>query len=83
LVGFIEAAVREDRGYGIRLLCALAPKTADVTLRSAPSITTLEELDEQLAKLNLPPMRQLYPPDYRGDPAETITEAELVEPKKE
>jgi hypothetical protein len=76
LVGFVESAVKENRGYGIKLLVALAPRQADLTIRSAPSVTTLQELDEQLARLNLPPMRDLYSIDYRGDPVEA-DEAEV------
>jgi hypothetical protein len=81
LVGFIENAVREDTGYGIKLLVALAPRQADLTVRSAPSITTLQELDEQLARLNLPSTYQLFGPayalDFKGDPVEA-DEAEVV-----
>jgi hypothetical protein len=70
--------VPEDTGYGIKLLIALAPRTADVTVRNAPSVTTIQELDEQLARMNLPPMRELYAPDWRGDPIEA--DEAIIEP---
>ena len=84
LVGFIEQAVAENRGYGIKLLVALAPRQADLTIRNAPSVTTVEELDERLARLNLPSTRELYFADYRGDPveeAEVVVDGELSPPK--
>jgi hypothetical protein len=68
LVGFIEQAVREDRGYGIKLLVALAPRTADVTVRNAPSVTTIEEVDARLAQMGLRPLRECYSIDYQGSP---------------
>ena len=78
LVGFIEQAVQEDRGYGIKLLVALAPRQADVTVRNAPSVTTLQELDERLAQMNLPPARDIFSLDFKGDPVEDADEAEVV-----
>jgi hypothetical protein len=76
LVGFIEAAVAENTGYGIRLLCALAPRTADVTIRNTPSVTSIAELDEELQRAGLPPTSEIFRLDFKGTP---IEEAEIVE----
>jgi hypothetical protein len=89
LVGFIEQAVQEDTSYGIRLLVALAPRMADINIsRAAPEIRTVEELDEQLRKLNLPPMKTIYNLDFKGsiesieDDAVEANPAEVVVAEK-
>jgi hypothetical protein len=55
------------------------PRQADIQVtRTAPEIRTIEALDEELRKLNLPCTRELYGIDYKGSPIEA-DEAEVVE----
>jgi hypothetical protein len=78
IVSYVVAAARKDFKHGIALLSMVTPRSADLHVTHAPAPVTLEELDEQLRKLNLPPMRELYSPDFHGDSVEDATEAEVV-----
>jgi hypothetical protein len=83
LTGFIEAAVKEDTGYGIKLLCAIVPRQADITVtRNEPAFNTVAELDAYLAANNLPPTCEIFAVDFRGTPIPPdAEEAEILEPE--
>ena len=49
----------------------------DVT-RNEQVLLTVEDLDRSLIASGLPPTRQVFGLDFRGDPVEDATEAELV-----
>ena len=69
------------RRHGIALLSMVTPRhlNADVTIRNEPVITTIEQLDAELAKAGLPPSREIFKIDYKGTPAPEADEAEVVE----
>ena len=78
LINWIEDAVREDTGFGIKLLTAIVPRQSDIHVtRTTPEIRTIEALDEELRKLNLPCTRELYGIDYKGSPIDA-DEAEVA-----
>ena len=69
--------MKEDTSFGIKLLTAIVPRQSDVHItRAAPEIRTIQELDEELRKLNLPCTRELYCIDYKG--SDPDVEAEVV-----
>ena len=79
IVSYVTQAALADFKNGIQLLSMITPRSADLHVTHAAAPVTIEELDEQLAQLNLPPMRELYAVDYRGsDPVEDTT-AEILE----
>ena len=56
----------------------ITPRQADVTITRAPAPVTLAELDAELARMNLPPMREVFAVDFRGSP-NPDDEAETLE----
>jgi hypothetical protein len=82
IVSYVVAAAKADFRHGIALLSMVTPRhlNADVTIRNEPVITTIEQLDAELAKAGLPPSRDIFKIDYKGTPAPSdADEAEVVE----
>jgi hypothetical protein len=56
IVSYVTQAALADFKNGIQLLSMITPRSADLHVTHASAPVTLEQLDEQLAQLNLPPM---------------------------
>jgi hypothetical protein len=82
IVSYVVAAAKADFRHGIALLSMVTPRhlNADVTIRNEPVITTIEQLDAELAKAGLPPSREIFAISYKESPAPSdADEAEFVE----
>jgi hypothetical protein len=82
IVSYVVEAALADFKYGIALLSMVTPRhlNADVTIRNEPVITTIGQLDAELAKAGLPPSGEIFKIDFKGSPAPSdVDEAEVVE----
>ena len=82
IVSYVVEAAKADFRHGIALLSMVTPRhlNADVTIRNDPIITTVAQLDAELAKAGLPPSGEIFKIEYRGQPAPSdADEAEVVE----
>ena len=82
IVSYVVAAAKADFRHGIALLSMVTPRhfNADVTIHNEPVITTIEQLDAELAKEGLPPSGEIFKVDYKGSPTPSdFDEAEVVE----
>ncbi len=80
VVSYVTQAALADFRHGIALLGMITPRQADVTITRAPAPVTLAELDAELARMNLPPMREVFAVDFRGSP-NPDDEAEILNPR--
>jgi hypothetical protein len=82
IVSYVVAAAKADFRHGIALLSMVTPRhlNADVTIRNEPVITTIAQLNAELAKAGLPPSGEIFKIDFKGSPAPSdVDEAEVVE----
>ena len=78
MVGVIKKLIRKNLDNVIPLLQLVTPKQADVMFRNEAPVLTVEDLDRSLIAAGLPVTRQVFGLDFRGEPVEDATEAELV-----
>jgi hypothetical protein len=73
VVQYAEQAARKDYRYGIAMLQLVVPKAIEATVRHEEQVLlTVEDLDESLRQAGLPPTKEIFALDYRGDPAESV-----------
>jgi hypothetical protein len=72
IAGAVYAACAENLRNAVSLLCAITPKMVEANItKTEVHFTSVAELDQDLAKAGLPPTREIFALDYRGDPAES------------
>jgi hypothetical protein len=79
LVGFVLAAVRKDIRNGVTMLGMITPKQLEATVnKTEVKYQTIAEVDADLARLGLPPTREIFQIDFVGTPVaeEAVGEAE-------
>ena len=77
IVGYVERIGRQDIKSGAMLLRAILPLqvNANVCTNNITRYETVEEIDADLAARGLPPMKDLFQIDFKGD---EVADAELV-----
>ena len=78
LIAFIYAAVKEDYSRGIKLITAITPRMLDIKVEKNTTVQykTVEEIQEDLEKRGIKPLREIFRVDYVGD--KEPVEAEII-----
>src|SRR6516164_8106868 len=67
LTGFVIRAARADIRYGVQMLGFVTPKQVDAVISHQPvRYQTVEEIDAELARVGLPPMKDIFQVDFVG-----------------
>jgi hypothetical protein len=87
MVGFCLRLLCEDIQNGMTMLEMITPKAVDTVINQQATIKyqTVAEIDADLAKRGLRPVREFFEIDYKNTPAtmpgsELVTEAEIIPP---
>ncbi len=83
MADFVTKVALADYRLGVAMMSLVCPKAIDATVRHEPVLVTVEDLDRSLVAAGLPTSNEVFKLDYRGDPAESVTEAEIIESKEE
>ena len=68
----------EDPKLGVQMMALVVPRQAHVEVtRNEVQLLTVQQLDESLRQAGLPTTSEVFRLDYRGDPVEDATEAEI------
>ena len=69
LTGFVIRAARADVRYGVQMLGFVTPKQVDAVIsHQTIKYETVEEIEAELARLGLPPMKDIFQVDFVGTP---------------
>ena len=84
VVNYVRKVATENSSLGVALLSLVCPRQAHVEVtRNEQVLLTIEDLDNSLRRAGLPVTAEAFRLDFRGDPAEDATEAEILEPAPE
>jgi hypothetical protein len=88
LTGFVIRAARADIRYGVQMLGFVTPKQVDAVISHQPvRYQTVEEIDAELARVGLPPMKDIFQVDFVGtsvpDEVAGASEPEILPPERE
>src|SRR6478735_4463608 len=88
LTGFVIRAARADVRYGVQMLGFVTPKQVDAVIsHQTIKYETVEEIEAELARLGLPPMKDIFQVDFVGtavpDEAVGASEPEILPPERE
>jgi hypothetical protein len=86
LTGFVIRAARADVRYGVQMLGFVTPKQVDAVIsHQTVKYDTVEEIEAELARLGLPPMKEIFHVDFVGTPvpdeAVEVPESEILPPE--
>ena len=81
MTGFCLRLLDENIENGLTLLQLITPRQLHAeVMRTNVEIKTIAELDAELQKAGLPPMRQVFSLDYKGSP--NPDDEAIIEPDK-
>ena len=80
IAGAVYAACADNLRNAVSLLTAIVPKEASVNVTRTTEVqyTSIQELDDELRRLGLPPVGEVFKLSYASD-IDDATEAELVD----
>jgi hypothetical protein len=83
MVGTIKKLIRTNINNVVPLLQLVTPKMVEAAIdhQIRHQYASLEEVDADLKAAGLPPMREIFQIDYRGDSEEPAAAVEVLPPK--
>ena len=80
---YVTKVALQDHRLGVTMMSLVVPRAVDAVVRNEVQLLTVQQLDESLRQAGLPTTAEVFRLDFRGDPVEDATEAEILESEPE